>query len=180
VHHANENAANEMASVFAHVKALIQAGGTNCLFTHHFRKAGSNKSGDRIRGSTDLRAFFDYTLLVDRDTDGTLIIEPDKNRWAQPIPPFSARLENDGDAVRFVYTNQQKTAVWDWLCSQLDGNQMSRQMIIEAVMAEGICSIRHIDNVLKGHSASGDLVKESIGKQVFYHLPDAYERAMLP
>jgi RecA-family ATPase len=64
-HSSNENSSNEMSEVFNNVKLFMQETNTACLFTHHTRKSNFGPKKDMIRGSTDIRAFFDYTFIIE-------------------------------------------------------------------------------------------------------------------
>ena len=171
-HRSNENSANEMAAVFANVKHLVDITGTSCLFNHHFRKSGggSNRSGDRIRGSTDIRAFCDVTLLVD-DRGGGCAITHDKSRWSEPIPSFNVDFQVGEDAFALSYAGERKIngrqqVVWDHLEKVLAAGPLSRKDLL--ARCESVCAERLLDRVLKQQSDL--LCKHRIGKEVFYSL----------
>ena len=176
-HRANENSANEMAAMFANVKHLIDETGTSCLFNHHFRKGGggSNRSGDRIRGSTDIRAFCDVTLLMDSNDNGVTVTH-DKSRWSEPIPSFAVDFQSDDDAFALSYAGEaskkedKQQQAWEWLQEALDDGPLGRKQLID--QRKGVCSIRALDDTLKWRWENGFLEKEREGHHVVYSLTD--------
>lgn len=178
-HRANENSANEMAAVFANVKTLMDTTGASCLLNHHFRKSGGgrSRSGDRIRGSTDIRAFCDVTLLVD-DRQGGCIITHDKTRCSEPIPSFAVDFGHDGDdTFKICHAGEVDTSqavkdvrrrTWDWLQDVLSDGPLTRQELIAKL--DKVCSVRTLDEVLRWRCENGFLDKQQVGKQVVYSL----------
>ena len=177
VHRANENSANEMAAVFANVKHLIDTTGAACLFSHHFNKSGfgSSKSGERIRGSSDIRAFCDYTLLVDATKEGTAI-HHDKSRWSENIPSFFIDFSFSEHSALLTYAgradNGKKTTgadIWLWIFTQLLSGQISRPALLEKAANQNIHGTRTMDKVLKQKTKEG-LLEHHPGKPVCYSL----------
>ena len=182
VHRANENQSNEMAGVFAHVRYLMDQTGAACIFNHHMRKAGGGKtkSGERIRGSTDIRNFADFTLLVDKSDNGIKITH-DKSRWAEPIDPFEVALNYDAldDSISIAYQGVSSKAskseyrnIWEWLKELLEVGELSRQTLIVAAEEENVCRERQLDNVLSFRFEKGMLGKRKEGNKAYYHLPN--------
>jgi hypothetical protein len=185
VHRANENSAREMAEVFKEVKRLVDKSGAACLFNHHFRKSGTGGGGggQRIRGSSDIRAFCDYTLLVDESADGATLTH-DKSRWSEPIAPFSAKFISDDSSFRTEYSGDTPTSAgkadkfretWQAIVNQFESNngRLSRQHFVKQVVQEQkVCSERTLDRVLGWRSEKEFLVKSRDGKEVLYSLVD--------
>jgi len=176
-HSSNENAAGEMSQVFANVKKLVNETNTSVLFTHHIRKGsagGNGDSGQRIRGSTDIRAFCDYTLMVDKAPDGVLVTH-DKSRWSVPVAPFGVKFESTEDQFDLVYDGAKAKVnlhdVWTWVEGQLAEGQLSRAELLKRAEDAGICKQRALDKTLSWRVEHEFLVKEAVGKHVLFSLP---------
>ncbi len=103
-HGADENAAGQMAEVFAAVRRLMLHHGSAFLFAHHARKAGpaGNDPADMLRGSTEIRAWPDTILFASPSTDG-LTMSHVKSRYSARLPDFRLRLDITDDAAQIVY-----------------------------------------------------------------------------
>lgn len=179
VHRANENNANEIAAVFSNVKHLMEQTSSACLFTHHFNKSGygSSKSGMRIRGSSDIRAFCDYSLLVDK-ADGGVVIHHDKARWADTLQSFSVNFESTDSTFALSYSGvkgkEQKDDykdIWAWLVKKLWKDKLNRPDLIDWAKKEYICGQRKLDEVLKWRMEQGHLEYHN-GRPVGYSLTE--------
>jgi hypothetical protein len=166
VHRANENSANEIAQVFTGLKLFTKLG-MSCLMIHHFRKSGASVSGDRIRGSADIRAFFDTTMLVN-PSNGRCRIEHDKPRWSEKRDPFFVNFTNhDDDAFTITYGGEEgdptgpgvkMQRTWDIIRRQFqNGHLVKRQELRDAT--RGVCSVRYLDETLKWATDEGWLNK---------------------
>lgn len=144
-------------------------------------KAGGDYS-QRIRGSTDIRAFMDYILFVDKSADGILITH-EKSRWSEPVTPFGVRFASTGDSMAFTHTGERPLVatqdVWEWLKQTLwkEGESttectLSRQELIERASGAGICKGRKLDDVIAAKSKSGHLAKSKHGKDTMISLGD--------
>lgn len=97
IHHAEENDSTRMSMLFKFVKMMVDDLGVTVLMTHHFNK-GKGRGNYRIRGSSDILAFPDYTLLIDTDqqhrginTNG-IVVEHGKARWGEAVGEFYVKL----------------------------------------------------------------------------------------
>jgi AAA domain/Bifunctional DNA primase/polymerase, N-terminal/Primase C terminal 1 (PriCT-1) len=80
-HVANENAADEMAGVMAHVRKLATAGATPILFHHRGRSESA-----RYRGSSDILAAVDVAYSITREySSGLLRLSAFKNRFGPQL-----------------------------------------------------------------------------------------------
>jgi hypothetical protein len=176
-HRSNENSANEMAAVFANVRHLVNQTGCSVLFTHHFRKAGANSSGSgqAIRGSSDIRAFCDYTLLAERTETGIKITH-DKSRWSQLVDPFAVKLAYTDDSFDLVWDGERPAVglrtIWDWLRGTLTEGASTRAQLIDRAQETEICKQRKLDDTLRWRTKHGFLEKVKIGREVGYRLTD--------
>jgi hypothetical protein len=181
VHRSNESDSSQMSVILAITKRLVTETGSDVLFTHHFTKHGKPGSGERIRGSGDLRAWPDTTVLVE-EQKGHIVITMDKTRHCKPLKPFKIKLDVvDDNTIGLAYAGKVKPEVWDWLHALLaNGKTLSRTELITLAKMDGICAQRKLDDVLKYQTEKKkNLIKKSQGKDVLYRLPDAFEQAML-
>lgn len=174
-HTANENAAGEMAQVFANVKKLVNETNTSVLFTHHTRKGNGGDYGDRIRGSTDIRAFVDYTLFAE-SVSGSVLMTHDKSRWSTPVAPFTLSFDSTEDDFSLAYNGASSKVnlrdIWEWMQRELAEGQLSRAELLKRAEDANLCKQRAMDKTLSWRVEHGFLVKEQVGKAVFFSLPE--------
>ena len=89
MHRGDENDAGEMAKFFASLTKLRQEFSCAFLITHHLRKRTqatrlNNISRDRLRGSSDISAYADTVIGIDRVED-RLVLGQLKNRDGEYI-----------------------------------------------------------------------------------------------
>jgi hypothetical protein len=166
-----------MAAVFANVRHLVNQTGCSVLFTHHFRKTGANGggSGQAIRGSSDIRAFCDYTLLVERTETGVKITH-DKSRWCQLVDPFAVSFAYTDDSFDLLWDGERPAVglrtIWDWLRGTLAEGTLTRAQLIDRAQETEICKQRKLDDTLRWRTKHGFLEKVKIGREVGYRLTD--------
>lgn len=178
VHTSNENAASEMSVLFSYVKRLIRETEISCLFPHHMNKGlGSTKSGHRIRGSSDLRNFADYTLLIDKEGD-IITVTHDKARWAEPVPTFKTRLQvTDTNAMLLYEGKAPKTTAVQFVKDHLAKHPGATFKDMEHVAEKlGVCKGRKLRSVLPWCEEKKIIV--SVGRPKKYRLPDAFDQAL--
>lgn len=84
LHRADENNAQEVATLLAHLRELQREHSLAIALVHHTRKAAAGQPGQGLRGSSDLHAWSDSALyLLKRKSHTDLIIE----HRAAPAPP---------------------------------------------------------------------------------------------
>ncbi len=183
-HTSNENASNEMASVFANVRELVDVTGASLLFTHHIRKgnaSGNGDSGQRIRGSSDIRAFADFTLLVDKTDTGVTVIH-DKSRWAERVDPFGVKFAYTDNTFDLTFDGEKPIvtlrSLWEWLRDQLELEPLTRAQLIDRAKVANLCKERKLDDTLKWRVEHGYLSKIKIGHAVGFGLADKGENEL--
>lgn len=181
VHRARESASEEMSAAFAYVKQLIDETGTCTMFTHHMRKSNNNNgggSGERIRGSTDIRAFCDFTLLADKSDSG-LIITHDKSRWSETIAPFKVKFETDKKTKFGLKYNGQlnptKQNPFEWLIEYLKEKKATKEVkavaradIIIASKDCNVCMERKMDKTIASALNDKVIFRTTIGKSAAF------------
>lgn len=107
VHHADENDSSRMSAVFNYVKMLMDDFGVSILFTHHFNK-GKGHSNNRLRGSSDILAFPDYVLRVERErghveiNSNGVAMTHGKSRWGENIGKMYIKLSSTEDGRKEI------------------------------------------------------------------------------
>jgi hypothetical protein len=66
LHTLDENQAAPMAELLGHIRALQRASATAIAIVHHSRKASAHSAGQSLRGSSDLYAFVDSLVSLQR------------------------------------------------------------------------------------------------------------------
>jgi RecA-family ATPase len=107
LHRIDENVAGEVAPLLDHLRRLQRTYGCAILLVHHARKAaGHIRSGQALRGSSELHAWGDSNLFLRRqDEQLTLDIE---HRAAQAPNPIRLRLDTDHDLLRLQPDHPQQ------------------------------------------------------------------------
>lgn len=172
VHRANENASNEMSAAFASVKRLVDDTGTGLLFTHHLSKKS------QIRGSTDIKAFYDYVMIIDRHELGVRV-KHEKSRWDEPVDPFVIRFDKSKDsfALNFaghIASDMVKEDALEKSFREIRGlmsyDLIDRRTLIDQAEEMGICKQRQLDKVLKWAAEMGYVERISQNHNVHYRL----------
>ncbi len=139
---------------------------------------GGGQYSDRIRGSTDIRAFADYTIFMEKKKEEIIVIH-DKSRWSEPVPEFTISFSGNeiNNGFRVAYQGEFKTAdtrtIWAWIENTLDSiDSMSRKDLHDLVQKGGPCSPRALDDHLKKHVKKGNLKKQMDGREVIYSWVD--------
>jgi hypothetical protein len=145
IHGKDEYSSQEMAEVMRGFRRIQLEVGCAILFAHHTRKRSvNNDPGEMLRGSTDIRAFVDSHIFMraTRGGRGSVLIEHDKSRYAEPLDPFQIAIIDDetGTATHLLYLGaarppmeskeeMAKKTVLDVLSGE---NRMTRHGIIDA------------------------------------------------
>lgn len=105
LHQANENLTCEMAPMLDHLRRLQTIHGCSVMLIHHTRKTGHASHGQTLRGTSDLHAWGDTNLYLDRSHNHTLQLHVEHRATRNP-PPLTLRLENQpkdtGPALQIV------------------------------------------------------------------------------
>ncbi len=94
----NENAAQDVTAFHHVISRTRKATGCAWLMIHHLNKGGSERSaGDRIRGSSDLKAYADIHIQLRRegregDPDKVIRVQQEKQRVGREAEPLFYRL----------------------------------------------------------------------------------------
>lgn len=166
IHHFDENDSMAMSEVFKNVKRIVDNVGVTVLFTHHFNK-GSGRTSRRIRGSSDIIAFPDYTLLVTRNGENGIskdgvVVKHDKSRWSEPVDEFAMLLNSTiENEYQLELLDQEKVTVWQWLLELLQSKTLTRNEII--AQANNKFSAATVDRELKKRKRTQELEQPTYG-----------------
>jgi hypothetical protein len=95
IHSADENASNAMSALLGYFRALQRTLGVAVALVHHTRKRLALGAGYSLRGSSDVYAWTDCLLFLQRSRDHrTLLIE---HRSAPGLGPLALELVNPED-----------------------------------------------------------------------------------
>lgn len=166
-----ENSASEMAGVFNEVKKIVRDYKCAILFADHQKKVSMpGGTGDQLlRGSSEKTAFVDTLLSLQRKED-TLFIEHSKSRFAEPVPAFAVKIEDNHDkthtTVRYVGDAEplrqaaRLEPAFEFLAGQFIGDQwLSRQDLVDRGKEKEI-QAKLIDDALQALYEQGKLEKD--------------------
>lgn len=105
----DENRSRDMEQFFAIAKTIMRNTGAAIVFIHHVRKASKDDSldlGDLIRGSSEIRAFFDTILIAQENQDG-VEVHVNKQRWRKKQPGAVYRIDVvEDESARIEFLNE--------------------------------------------------------------------------
>jgi len=90
LHGLDENQAAPMAELLGHIRALQRASATAIAIVHHSRKASAHSAGQSLRGSSDLYAFVDSLVSLQR-RNGRVTLSAE-HRSAPELAPIPLEL----------------------------------------------------------------------------------------
>ncbi|MCI0626666.1 MAG: AAA family ATPase [Acidobacteria bacterium] len=90
LHALDENQAGPMAELLSHIRALQRSSGTAIAIVHHSRKDRAHSAGQSMRGSSDLYAFVDSLVSLQR-RHGRVVLSAE-HRSAPALAPLPLEL----------------------------------------------------------------------------------------
>lgn len=93
LHALDENQAGPMAELLGHFRNLQRSTGTAIAIVHHARKNAAHSAGQSLRGSSDLYAFVDSLVVLERRR-GRVTLSAE-HRSAPPLAPLPLELVAD-------------------------------------------------------------------------------------
>ena len=118
LHRIDENVSSEVAPLLAHLRELERHHRVAVVLVHHARKGGGARPGQALRGSSELHAWGDSNLYLQRTRDQlTLTIE---HRAAASPPSMAIELRADGDALALRLVGEPTAATAPVAPSQSD------------------------------------------------------------
>ncbi|MFH1314733.1 MAG: AAA family ATPase [Candidatus Eisenbacteria bacterium] len=178
----NENDASEVKPLTRGLVKIAREMGVNLILTHHARKEGkvSNRGGQRLRGSSELKAGPDWHICVRMDKNYVIAIEHEKGRAAREISKFYAELRDNPDGsvslvgreCKLTKCQKAESVIRDEFTTP--SAELSRQYLVD------VCQNQHIgerttDKVLLDMEGKGELVSVPGGNRKVYRLATSAE-----
>jgi hypothetical protein len=176
VHKGDENNSRDVANLFGVVTQFRQEFGAAFLFTHHLRKKGLvNDLSERVRGSSDIEAYVD-TLLGLEKVDNRLLLRQIKSRDEEAIKPLALAIQDlTEDSTSVVVlgeideeTEKRETARALMREMLADGPKL-RELLIEGGKEIGL-SERTIADALKDLISTKEAERSKDGRKTTYAL----------
>jgi len=102
LHALDENQAAPMAELLGHIRALQRASATAIAIVHHSRKASAHSAGQSLRGSSDLYAFVDSLVSLQR-RHGRVTLSAEHRSAPQLAPiPLELVAADQPDAAPYL------------------------------------------------------------------------------
>ena len=177
----DENSATSTAVYLERVRQVVNEANCAVLFVHHVRKLsamGNNTAGERLRGSTAIKAALDSFVFLRRVKGQTLLVEHDKSRYAPPVEPFVLTISDPDESSTVVtYEGQaeesaaQTDAAKEFIERALidAGGSLRRKALLELARNENFRE-RTVERALREQVKSGMLARTQDGKEVVYSL----------
>ncbi len=174
IHKGDENNSRDVANLFSIVTELRTEFGAAFLFTHHLRKKGLiNDPSERVRGSSDIEAYVDCLLVLER-VDNRLILRQVKSRDDEPIKPLALEIADTDEGGTIVKTvgeideETEKRETARALIKELvaDGPKL-REVLVEAGGEAGL-SERTMSDALKDLVSTKEITRGKEGRKTIY------------
>jgi RecA-family ATPase len=179
VHRGEENSAQDMSQLFAVLSEMRKEFGCAFAYTHHLRKRGMlkglNSLDQRMRGSSDITAYADSILGLER-VDDRLILSQLKNRDGEFIKPLALSIEDTSE-------ERIQLKVLAEVDEEADKRKQAREMIREALTQKRLfreelvtlakeagISQRTLADALKDLKDCGEIQREVEGRKSIYTL----------
>jgi len=99
IHGGDENSVADISKVTEALSRIAREEDCAIVVAHHARKKGPalNDPGDRLRGTSEIKAALDVHLFVSREKGGAIKIRHDKARFGKTVDPLLVRLKEKED-----------------------------------------------------------------------------------
>jgi len=177
----DENSSTSIAIYFERVRQVVAQTGCSIVFCHHARKlsaVGGNTAGERLRGSTAIKAVLDSFFFVRKLKGGVLLVEHDKCRVAEALPSFLLEITDPDESstvLRYAGAAEESTdqtaiaAAFVTRTLSDAGGSLLRKELLSMAEGEGL-KARTVDRALKEAVDGGGLAKAQDGTAVRYTL----------
>lgn len=161
----DENKSRDMEKFFAIAKMIMKNTGAAVVFIHHVRKQGKDDNfdlGDLIRGSSEIRAFFDTILIAqeNKEADG-VELHVNKQRWRKKQPSAIYQIdvvEDESARITFLaeieetITKRDVTSTRNYILRRVaelcDAGGVATAEAVAAAVGRSVTSVRSHLNVL--------------------------------
>jgi replicative DNA helicase len=99
IHGGDENSVVDISKVTEALSRIAREEDCAIVVAHHARKKGLtlNEPGDRLRGTSEIKAALDVHLFVSREKGGAIKIRHDKARFGKTVEPLLVNLKENGE-----------------------------------------------------------------------------------
>ncbi len=108
LHRIDENVAGDVSPLLAYLRQVEREMGVAVLLVHHARKGGSARAGQALRGSSDLHAWGDSNLYLQRRGEGLWLTA--EHRAAPSPPPLPVGLCQRGGGLSMAVREEASDA----------------------------------------------------------------------
>ncbi|MGE4131605.1 MAG: AAA family ATPase, partial [Bdellovibrionales bacterium] len=170
LHQIDENNSKQVASVLQKLKDIRNEFGSAICLVHHNRKSGSSgRSASRIRGSSEMLAFFDAAIILNKDINGDIKMSVE-HKAAQCIQDVAIRLTNeDGEICPHLQSEKSSALVSVSKPSNEDVVRMAVKSGVTPIAFESLATTVG----LSGHELR-DILYKLIKSKFIRHTPHGY------
>jgi hypothetical protein len=168
LHGLDENQAGPMAQLLGHIRTLQRISGAAFAITHHSRKNGTQSAGQSMRGSSDLYAFLDSLVSLQRH-HGRLSLSAE-HRSAPRLGPLSLELVTDsepdcGPSLRLCTTTAESQPQGDPLRERITKLLREAQDPLTTDSIRAVLQVRkqRVLETLRGLCDSGLILRDANG-----------------
>lgn len=177
----NENDSAIVSEFFLFIDQIKDAG-CSVIIIHHFNKNQEARGSSRLRGSSDIVAFYDANINFSKKADGGVTIlelEQTESRLGKEVSPFTVNIiESEDGKMSFgfgEYIEKEQTArddaskkILDLLSNLNDKEEWLSSLDIKDRL--GDVSKRYIDEVLPKLSDNHKIRREKLGRGYVYKI----------
>jgi len=161
IHDSDENSAGEMSRVTEALSRIARDLNCAIVIAHHARKKGLtlNEPGDRIRGTSEIKAALDVHLFVSREKGGAIKIRHDKARFGKTVDSLLVKLaEKEDGQLRFEAVKEAVAKVEEAKRTIMDQVAGVKQPVVRPVLQKTVCKEKEFSPRTFGN-ALGQLMK---------------------
>jgi RecA/RadA recombinase len=179
IHRGDENQSTEMAKLFATLTKFREEFGCAFVITHHLRKrvqqSKLNTLEQRLRGSSDIAAYADTVLGLDR-VDDRLVFSQLKNRDGEFFKPLALGIDDISD-------DRTEIVVLAEVDEEADKRKLARELVRKALrekptLREELVTLAKGENIgertlvdaLKSLMDAGEIIRNMEGRKSSYRL----------
>jgi len=112
IHGGDENSVVDMSKITESLSRIAREEDCAIVVAHHAHKKSlaSNEPGQRLRGTSEIKAALDVHLFVTKCKNDAFRIEHEKARFSKTLEPVLGKLQEDGEG-RIQLTCSQESVV---------------------------------------------------------------------
>jgi predicted ATP-dependent serine protease len=161
IHGGDENSVVDISKVTEALSRIAREEDCAIVVAHHTRKKGLalNEPGDRLRGTSEIKAALDVHLFVSREKGGAIKIRHDKARFGKTVEPLLVKLsEKEGGQLRLEAVREAVAKVEKAERAIIDQVTGVKQSVVRPVLQKTVCKEKEFSPRTFGN-ALGQLMK---------------------